>query len=171
MYIQQQTTEGIYRVSMTEERTSSRWGSLVFSVVLSLVLVGYLMHLAIGWWVLPTVFVLATFTLYPSIRNLFSVSTLEVTEDELRLIRSLFFFSRKRSFSKNDVEWIGFSPEISVGRDHQDSGLSIMVRSDVTPVMFARTITTSEASTVFDGLKTETPWLASKIKPIGAQLF
>jgi hypothetical protein len=160
-----------YTLRLIEDRTTSRWLSLAGSATFLSVFEAYFLLTKEGW-ILPIVIgiILGTGTCI-SLRNLFGVAELNVSESSLCLSRRLFFFSHTRRFQRSDIEWVGYSPEVNAYRNHVDSALLLMVRSDVTPITFGRTIRPDEAAALFTELCRRSTWIIPLIRPVGKPPF
>jgi hypothetical protein len=154
-------------VRFIEEHSASKWLGLVIALILLpvFIVIAVVSNFGVATY-LGIAFLLAI--LFGRVYVLFGVSRLHITEDRLVLTRSLFFLRTNRVYQRNDVEKLGFVKEFNGYRNHQDSGLSLMVRQNLTPVLFARTILPNEATTFFGELSKRCPWLAKLALPVGA---
>jgi hypothetical protein len=94
-----------------------------------------------------------------------------VRPDFIILRRGIVGLSLRQTFPKSDVEKLGYTSEYSGYRNHQDSGLGLMVRTHVMPIMFARTLTEPEAIQLFKEIEASGLWLSTVCIPIGKPLF
>lgn len=159
-------------VRFVEERTVGRWLSLLLAICIAALAEAAIAVttqrnivacVAIGALCCGFIFV--------ALRNLFSVCEMEISPQNLSLTRRLGFFSNASRFVRADVDWLGYAPELNGYQNHQDSGLLILVRQNVMPIPFARTITPDEARAVFTELKNRTDWIGPLIRPVGTPPF
>ena len=166
MKVEYKTSDAGLDVKFIEEHSVSKWLGLVAAL---LFLIFFIVIALVSNLGVMTYFGIALLLAVISNRLyvLFGISGLQLTKDRLILTRSLFFLRTTRVYQREDVEKLGFVKEFNGYKSHQDSGLSLMVRQNVTPVLFARTILPEEATAVFEELSKHCQWLAQLIRPVG----
>ncbi len=153
-------------VKFIEEHSLSKWFGLIVGLLFLLLFIFLAFSSNLGvasYFGIAFLLAIVFYRLYV----IFGVSGLQLTEDRMVLIRSLFFLRTTRSYQRRDVEKLGYAKEINGYKSHQDSGLSLMVRQNVTPVLFARTLLPEEATAVFEEISKHCQWLAPLIRPVG----
>ena len=166
-------------VRFAEEKSLGRWFNVVFTLALFAFAQLYLAfdpsisNQSIG--ARETIgLVISIFPLgylFVAIRNLFGAYELEISPESLTLRRRVGPFASRRSFKREDVDWLAFSPEVKAYKSHEDSALSVLVRQNVMPIGFAHTITPDEATRVFGELAKGPQWMTSLIRPVGTAPF
>ena len=158
-------------ITLAEERSFSRWLSFVWALLISAIVVTYFYVAVTGWARYCVAIAFAAVVTFISLRNLIGVDEVRISPQTFELVRRVGPFRSRRQFNRPEVEWIAFSPEFHGYNSHQDSGIAMLVRADVTPILFARTITEAEASHFLDELAHEATWIGPLIRPIGQPAF
>ncbi len=166
MKVEYKASDAGLDVKFIEEHSVSKW----LGLAVALILLAFSIFMALD----STLGVASYFGIaivlginFSRLYVLFGVSGLQITDDRLILTRNLFFLRTTRVYERKDVENLGFVREFNGYKSHQDSGLSLMVRQNVTPVLFARTILPDEATAVFEEISKHCQWLPQMIRPVG----
>jgi hypothetical protein len=164
--VEYKTSEAGLDVKFIEEHSVSKWLGLVAALLFLLFFIVVALTSNLG---VMTYFGIALLLaiIFNRLYVLFGMSGLQLTEDRLILTRRLFSLRTTRSYQRRDVEKLGYAKEFNGYENHQDSGLSLMVKQNVTPVLFAKTILPEEATAVFEELSKRCQWLAPLIRPVG----
>lgn len=111
-------------VRFVEEKSLSRWLQLIFASALFAVCEIYAArNLPI---IAPTVVsIIPLAYLFAATRNLFGAYELEISTASLTVKRRIGPFASSRSYKREDVDWLAFSPEVIGYRSRQDSSLAI----------------------------------------------